>query len=859
MPELCDQGYRSPLLTSAWHILQELEYARDNAASTMGQLRDHVASIARENEDLRKELANALDAAALRVGDTDMGALPEHGTDAPLLAREAELLRAEVSELQTENSQLHEAITAREDLLDAHSSQLENAQAALAKAQEAITSLTSDKSAAESHSQDLAQQLAGAQTTLHRTAAELKTAHADCAELQDKVTEYKAAISELYGSANAESDMMAKRLQQLEQRNRELQRKLEVRNNALSEAQEALQEAQGEASTTRADCEGMMQVMASLERQLASARAREQDVDNREAAAEDLTAAAAMERDAALAREASARRELARVLERRRTDLATAAQAEEAAVAEAKERAGLQLASVEAELKVAMERVAQAETQAARMQRETGSLQAQLSAAKGALDKERATASKVVEDLNAQMAAAEKAAVESRAAAEDAKSQADTLCSDAARDRERLTEELSEARTAADAAEQAAKDAVTAMQDAVRRSQAAEESALQAREAEQAAKLAGEWEAAAAQAAAEREVRTWRARVEDLLTDNRALQSQAEKLQLARRTDASMQATQLAEALQHAQRRVVVATGEAETARAHAAELAREVEALRAAAAQADSARAEAQESASHLRIQLDDASRGEASSAGQLAELVSREQRRIQRVAALERRVAQLQQEADHAVSLNATARETLEEAHALHVRLLNAVRSAGGRVPPEASAFEAVIPAVLPLLASTRGSAPAAQLQDKPGSLPEMSESADDLAEAQARWEARGRATYLAAMSQPARGTGAAAAESKQDSPAGAPAIAAVSGPLRDTSAAHVEVASPEQPARHHAGVRGATQSSPVLETDVIGPGGSPVPQRSLSARKPPTSGSSAGGEYSENFSDEDSEITV
>lgn len=103
-----------------------------------------------------------------------------------------------------------------------------------------------------------------------------------CRESDSLIAEYKKQLRALSSKGEDDSALTLKRVQDAENRVRELHGALFARTQELDAANELLRKLRSEYQTTRQDAEGMLQVMGGLERQLGEYASREADVDKRD-------------------------------------------------------------------------------------------------------------------------------------------------------------------------------------------------------------------------------------------------------------------------------------------------------------------------------------------------------------------------------------------------------------------------------------------------------------------------------------------------------------------------------------------------------------------------------------------------
>lgn len=111
-----------------------------------------------------------------------------------------------------------------------------------------------------------------------------------CKEAEGLVQEYKRQLRTISSKGDEETTVSMKRVQDAENRVRELHAALHGKAQELDATQEVLRKLRAEYQTTRQDAEGMLQVMAGLERQLNEYAAREAEVEKRDKASREREA-----------------------------------------------------------------------------------------------------------------------------------------------------------------------------------------------------------------------------------------------------------------------------------------------------------------------------------------------------------------------------------------------------------------------------------------------------------------------------------------------------------------------------------------------------------------------------------------
>lgn len=97
---------------------------------------------------------------------------------------------------------------------------------------------------------------------------ELAHARRTASQYKDSTSEHLATVDDLRRRATQEQESLLARVKQETQRARSLRQRLAARENESEQATAQLRAARAELASTRSDAEGMVKVIASLERQV---------------------------------------------------------------------------------------------------------------------------------------------------------------------------------------------------------------------------------------------------------------------------------------------------------------------------------------------------------------------------------------------------------------------------------------------------------------------------------------------------------------------------------------------------------------------------------------------------------------
>ncbi len=673
--------------------MQDLESAAAQQSTTAENLSSRARALAVENETLRQELARATAAAA-----SDSVSLGVEGGDAQELAEqlavlneEADLLRQEVQALTDDSAQLRSALAERDAELDSASAQLRDAQGALSEVRARLGLCQQEKAAAENKCAGLARSLSESQQARADAESRASALEAERDDLNNTLDEYKKALAELNTAAEAESEQLTRHAQSASERARELGAKLASATAENDELQAQLRDAERELDSSRQDCENMLSVMNSLEKQVADAKANSDRVTALEEEAVAKVEAAVLDRDAAQARESQARREIARLLERRRLDLTEAAQSEETAVAEVTQRLEARLREREEEANQHALRVQELTSELALLQEELSTAEARHSSDE--------------EAWVAQISQAQQAVRRAGQASQEATQEARTAAAEAERTRMEMQEqkethernceglrgELFAMRTALDEARN--KYEATASQ----LSQLQTEHTTLKRhfdEVQLAASTAAESaqrESSSLRQNAEQDVRMWRSRVEELLGEVQSLERRLHEVESAHRTSIGRIMADTQQSVRSCEKRMNDMRAERDRATDASMQARAEIASLQRKCEEAQSHAAAAGAEAHRLQAAFDSLAGQDASKAGRLAELVASEQRNLSQISALRRDVKQLTSRAQQAENRASAAEDAVADAAQVHDAVLAHMSAEGLDIPPSVLALSA------------------------------------------------------------------------------------------------------------------------------------------------------------------------
>ena len=324
----------SPLITAYDCKILELQDALKSQTAQLEVLNDHCQEIVAENEKLRdNQLENLKNSSKdRRAAGAASGLEPFAPINSEMMAEMNERLDI----LMSENALLLE----QKNLLRG---ELEKYQGDLAKRTAEMQDISSKHKAygkemknlkdlleqTEGDRDDIGAKLLRQGETMGKMEAERESLMDDYVHIQKSNKKAEKTIEDLSKQmkglvmkSDEESVAYMRRTKTAETRVRELHIQLQKTTAELHTSQDNSRKLRREYQATRADAEGMLQVLSGLERQIADFTSRESDFEKRMKENREALEVALAAKDQALAREEHSRREIERLLiERKKTAL----------------------------------------------------------------------------------------------------------------------------------------------------------------------------------------------------------------------------------------------------------------------------------------------------------------------------------------------------------------------------------------------------------------------------------------------------------------------------------------------------------------------------------------------------------
>eukprot|EP01036_Dinobryon_divergens_P022706 gene22706-30988_t len=327
-------SYAAPLFEAYDIRIRELEDLAKQQNSKLDTFKTKIEILIKENEDLREGQLNKLGAAIPSsnnninfsnpvgssnnlspsgpIGNELLAEMTERievlMDENALLVEQRSVMSGEIDKLQQRIKQCeHERSQLNSRLAQAHSEEQVRS-ARLSQAEE-------DREQAAMQAISSSEQLAKAENEVDILTEQLAICKQKNRESEAQMVDLRKQMQFL--NLKTEDDGMAslRRVRVAEDRVRELHAQLLSKTQEADSASELLRKLRGEYASTRQDAEGMLQVMAGLERQLAEFAAREQQVERLARESKERSQEAQTAQDQAAVKEEQLRREVDSLLE----------------------------------------------------------------------------------------------------------------------------------------------------------------------------------------------------------------------------------------------------------------------------------------------------------------------------------------------------------------------------------------------------------------------------------------------------------------------------------------------------------------------------------------------------------------
>ncbi|POM71355.1 Hypothetical protein PHPALM_12088 [Phytophthora palmivora] len=341
-PWLTASEYTNPLLQAYDLKIQELETALVDNKKAMDRVASRAEGLARENTTLRQELEVAGEKMVLRmqnepkeINDDLMNVhesgdyLQEINERIDVLMAENNMLMEQVSLQDDEIGAMKKELTDRDQQLQVMGQNFNEATLALQELRDTCAQVREEKTHCERQLQRYAASIAQLESAKESLVEQTDTVRKERSALENQLGEYEEMLEKMKRSNERKDEAFSARYQNVCVRLRELTNALETKDKKIDEMQERNNGMQSELDAVRQDCEGMLNVLNSMEKQLTQYCAREDAVAELESECKAKVEEAILEKEEVAARELQSRREIARLLERLRQQAADHVKAQE--------------------------------------------------------------------------------------------------------------------------------------------------------------------------------------------------------------------------------------------------------------------------------------------------------------------------------------------------------------------------------------------------------------------------------------------------------------------------------------------------------------------------------------------------
>ncbi|KUF98365.1 Transcription factor IIIB 90 kDa subunit [Phytophthora nicotianae] len=345
-PWLTASEYTNPLLQAYDLKIQELESALLDNKKAMDRVATRAEGLAKENTTLRQELEVAGEKMILRMQNEpkdmheDLMNIQENGEylqeineRIDVLMAENNMLMEQVSLQDDEIGAMKKELTDRDQQLQIMGQNFNEATLALQELRDACSQVREEKTHCERQLQRYAASIAQLESAKESLVEQTEAVRKERGELESQLGEYEEMMEKMKKTNERKDEAFSTRYQNVCVRLRELTNALEKKEKAVNDLQAQNNGLQSELDAVRQDCEGMLNVLNSMEKQLTQYCAREDAVTE------------------VAARELQSRREIARLLERLRQQAADHVKSQEESLSAIGRRHEAEMSSRELEIK----------------------------------------------------------------------------------------------------------------------------------------------------------------------------------------------------------------------------------------------------------------------------------------------------------------------------------------------------------------------------------------------------------------------------------------------------------------------------------------------------------------------------
>ncbi|RLN61025.1 hypothetical protein BBJ29_004160 [Phytophthora kernoviae] len=290
-PWLTASEYANPLLQAYDLKIQELEIAVGDNKKAMDRAAARAEGLAKENTALRQELEAAAEKMVLRM-QNEPKAMNDDWMNIQENGEYLQEINERIDVLMAENNMLMEQVSLQDDEIGAMKKELmdrdqqlqvmgqnfNDATLALQELRDACSQVREEKTHCERQLQRYAASIAQLESAKDSLVEQTDAVRRERDSLEIRLGEYEEMLEKMKMGGERKDENFSVRYQSVCIRLRELTNALEQKDMTVDELQEQNSELQAEFEAVRQDCEGMLNVMNSMEKQLTQYCAREDAV-----------------------------------------------------------------------------------------------------------------------------------------------------------------------------------------------------------------------------------------------------------------------------------------------------------------------------------------------------------------------------------------------------------------------------------------------------------------------------------------------------------------------------------------------------------------------------------------------------
>ncbi|KAF1775585.1 hypothetical protein GQ600_3857 [Phytophthora cactorum] len=359
-PWLTASEYTNPLLQAYDLKIQELETALLDNKKAMDRVATRAEGLAKENTTLRH--GGGEDVLRMQNEPKDMHDdlmnvqengeyLQEINERIDVLMAENNMLMEQVSLQDDEIGAMKKELSDRDEQLQIMGQNFNEATLALQELRDACSQVREEKTHCERQLQRYAASIAQLESIKESLMEQTDAVRKERGDLESQLGEYEEMMEKMKRSNERKDEAFSARYQNVCVRLRELTNALEKKEKAVDDLQERNNGLQSELDAVRQDCEGMLNVLNSMEKQLTQYCAREDAVAELESECKAKVEEAILEKEEVAARELQSRREIARLLERLRQQAADHVKTQEESLSTVIRKYEAEVSSREQEIK----------------------------------------------------------------------------------------------------------------------------------------------------------------------------------------------------------------------------------------------------------------------------------------------------------------------------------------------------------------------------------------------------------------------------------------------------------------------------------------------------------------------------